>query len=238
MQTVSGSTTWSPPPMTPTVAPEPVAQQAVPLRHEIERRRDDQRLAPDRVDGEQRHLGLAGPRRQDDQSSSVRRAPRRDRFASERGGVRGGRAGRRRARGSAALRPRRGCGARRAPGPPPRTPRPAHGSGGCGRPSGRRPAAAGSTSRRSRRCRAFRRRSAGRRSRVDSEAVRARCILPPCRIAAARQRLGRCSRAESERPRRAAHRRGRDGKRPLDSRGRRSCLRIARAPAAGSKRKR
>ena len=66
---------------------EALAQQPVPLPHEVERRGDDDGVAAHRVDGEQRHLGLAGAGRQDDDAAPLRRAPRLDRLGLERPGL-------------------------------------------------------------------------------------------------------------------------------------------------------
>ena len=64
--------------------PEPLAQQPVPLPHEVEGGRHDDGVAAHRVHGQQRHLGLAGPRRQDDDPAPLRGPPRLDRLGLER----------------------------------------------------------------------------------------------------------------------------------------------------------
>ena len=61
-------------------AAEGGAEQVVPLADEIERRRDDERAAPLVVDGQERDVGLAGARRQDDDAAAAMRAPRRERL--------------------------------------------------------------------------------------------------------------------------------------------------------------
>ena len=50
------------------------AQQVVPLAHEIERRRDDQRAAPLGVDRHARDVRLAGAGRQHDHAATALRA--------------------------------------------------------------------------------------------------------------------------------------------------------------------
>ena len=63
--------------------PEPLAQQPVPLPDQVEGRRHDDGVAAHRVHGQQRHLGLAGPRRQDDDPAPLRGPPRLDRLGLE-----------------------------------------------------------------------------------------------------------------------------------------------------------
>ena len=65
-------------------APKPVAQQTMPLRDQIQGRRHDERVAPHRVDGQQRDLGLAGARRQHDHAAPLRGAPGVQRLRLER----------------------------------------------------------------------------------------------------------------------------------------------------------
>ena len=69
MVTVSGSTWCSPPPTSPTGPPNDTVKEVVPLPHEVERGRHDQRAPPFVVDGEHRHVGLAGAGRKHDHAS-------------------------------------------------------------------------------------------------------------------------------------------------------------------------
>ena len=97
------ATSCSPPPTTPTGHAERRREKIVPLAHQIERRRDDQRAAPLVVDGHDRHLRLAGAGGQHDDAATravaTPRAPRPGRGAARGARARPGRARRSRARG-------------------------------------------------------------------------------------------------------------------------------------------
>ena len=78
--TVIGCTSWSPPPTTPIGHAERRAQQVVPLAHEIERRRDDERAPADVVDRQDGDVRLARAGRQHDDAASAGCAPRVERL--------------------------------------------------------------------------------------------------------------------------------------------------------------
>ena len=61
----------------PDRAPEGRAEQVEPLSDQVERGRDDERAAALVVDGEERHVALAGPRGQDDDAATAVSPPRR-----------------------------------------------------------------------------------------------------------------------------------------------------------------
>ena len=163
---MSGWTSYSPPPITPTGDAEGRAQHVVPLAHEIERRRQHQRAAPPVVDGEAGDPGLAGARRQHDHAAVLARLPGRERL---------GLVGARLAADARAARPARRSRARdrrrrgrpwRAPGAAPRRPTRARGSRRCARPTGSRAAPA--------------RRARARRARSSPPERRAGARRPPC----------------------------------------------------------
>ena len=56
-------------------APQPLAQQPMPLRDEIEGGRHDERVAPHGIQRQQRHFGLPGPGRQHHHAPRPRRPP-------------------------------------------------------------------------------------------------------------------------------------------------------------------
>ena len=184
------------------------AQQVVPLAHEIERRRDDQRAAPLVVDRQAGDVGLARAGRQHDDAAALR-APARPRAPrSGTGAARGARARPARARRSRARDPRR----RR----PPRAERAPHRRvGGRGRAEAGRarvPQAAG------------RRGRAGRQA-ADLDGAASKRERWQCAVRSIRRRaeaeLERADRSAPPRLRRPAFRRSRRGRSCSDRRCRR-----------------